>query len=411
MASANSCLEHIDRITASKAVYQLLFYLNPVNTSVWQERTEAWNYFFIAVTALYSFFFFMIGLASVVLIIKKDCLRLKTKTFLGIYTCLAVLGFSRGLFLALDPYGILGWLMSRFDRWTIASRSLAALGFPSLTASYTLVFLTLYKAPEINSSRHWHRQLRIVLAVMLTQYAIAVVAEVVANVAPYPAVVTVLACDAFFCFWGVTICVVYIFAGSRLLHKLKERYAHGTSSPRLERGVSRGFLSEELERKYNEKIAAAFRKIGLITYCTAILGILYSVVSFANLASTTTFAFYLCFGFTGMGDPNVWIVFRVGIFSLEIPLAIVMLYSVTDFASVMCCKRSNRTSCIHQDSRPTMPGSKSKECLSTSQSTQISLVSLELASLSDKISSTSRPVLKMIVHTNTDSAMELQVPV
>ena len=410
-----SCFEYIDNITSDKPTYKLLFYINPVNTPAWQERSAAWDYAFIAITALYSFIFFMIGMVSLVLLIKKDCWRLKTKTFLAIYTCLIVLGFSRGLFLSLDPYGILGWLADRFEKWTIITRVLVSLGFPSLTASYTLVFLSLYKAPAIDSTRHWHRHLWLVLVVALTPYVLALVAETVANVAPYPALSTTLACDAFFIVWGVCICVFYVFAGSRLLHKLKVNYARSLS-PRLERGASRGFISEEHSRRYYDKISGTFRKIGLITYFTAILGILYSVVSFANLALLASFAFYSCFGFNGLGDPTPWLVLKAATYTLEIPLALVMLYSVTDFSSVvafMCCKRSYRTTCIHHSTAlSTVPTSKSHDSLSTSQSMHVSFSSLELGSTSAKGALNARPALtKMILHSNTNVSMDLPTPI
>ena len=138
---ASECNEYIDNITFGIPPYRLLFYINPVDTPIWEPRDKIWDRVFLSYSVVFATLNFLLGLLAVFLIIKRKCIRLKTKTFFAVYTCLAILGFSRALYLAIDPYGVIGWMIDYFPQWTIISRFLSILGFPSLTASYSLVFI------------------------------------------------------------------------------------------------------------------------------------------------------------------------------------------------------------------------------------------------------------------------------
>lgn len=374
MTNDTTCIDLLE----NKSAYLLLFNLNPVDseTPIWEERSELWRLLFIVFTATYSFFYFKLGLLSLFMIIKRNCARLPTKTFIVIYTCLTILGISRSLFLALDPYGILGWIMTRFKLWIIISRVLAALGFPSITASYTLVFLTLYKATELGTSRLWVQNWRVVVLIAAVHYVLAIIAEAVANIAFYPALLTVIICQGIFVLWGVLVCILYLFAGGRLRRKLKGQCSITVRKclSTLERHPPVGLREEEYRRHYR-RIAKTVRKIGLISYGTAILGTFYAAVSTAALVTVSFFAFQRCLGRNGLGDPVSWLAIEVAFLSVEIPLAFVMFYSVTDVRGVLqilrgtcccCCCASNRhrTTC----SAPTRP-SATKSSSQTSQST------------------------------------------
>lgn len=347
-------------ILRNKSGHLLLFYLAPVDDEpLWQPRSRLWCLMFVLFTAIYSLFYLKLGIVSLTMFIKRNCARLPTKTFAVIYSCLAVLGFSRLLMLVLDPLGIMGWLMNRFSHWVILSRLLAALGFPSITASYTLVFLTLYKATDPGASRLWLQNWRVVVSIAAVHYAIPLVAEGIANIASYPALISVMACEAFFVLWGVLIGVSYLFAGGRLRRKLKGQCSKTItrSLSRLERRPPVGLKGEEYRRHY-KAIANTVRKIGLISYGTAILGILYAAARVASLTAILIFLFQDCTN--SQGNPVVWLSIKTATTTLEIPLAFVMLYSVTDVQGVLkrvkrtccCCHHSNRQDRSDTNKRP-----------------------------------------------------------
>ena len=341
--SFKDCVEYIDNITAESpyGIYHVLLLINPVDSYVWEERQDVWNYIFILYSSIYSLLFFLLGILSLVLLIKRDCIRLKTKTFFAIYTCIVIFGFSRGFHLAFDPYGVLGWIQQQFPQWTIITRALALLGFPSLTASYTLVFLTLYKSAELGQSRLWHQKWKVVIPLTAGHYTIAIIAEVIANTASYPALASVIVCDAFFTLWGLLVCIVYLFAGHRLLRKINRQFAQSVrisnsfSSEKKrrwwrQRQESQSALQDESYERQSQKISQTVRKIAIITYFTAILTIVYAVINMINLFFTLRFVFVLCFGLNGLGKPIRWLVLQGVINTIEIPLALLMIYSVTD---------------------------------------------------------------------------------
>ena len=376
--SYEDCIEYIDNITAERpyGTYHILLLINPVDSYVWEERHEAWNYAFILYSSIYSLLFFLLGILSLVLLIKRDCIRLKTKTFFAIYTCIAIFGFSRGFHLAFDPYGVLGWIQQQFPQWTIITRALALLGFPSLTASYTLVFLTLYKSAELGQSRLWHQKWKVVIPLTAGHYTIAIIAEVIANTASYPALASVIVCDAFFTLWGLLVCIVYLFAGHRLLRKINRQFAQSVrisnsfSSEKKrrwwrQRQESQSALQDESYERQSQKISQTVRKIAIITYFTAILTIIYAVVNLVNLSFASWFIFFQCLGFNGLGEPIRWFVLQGAIKTLELPLAMLMIYSVTDLRIIVgrmmsmccfCCNLKSPQTCTSNVSTGPSPG-------------------------------------------------------
>ena len=418
--SYENCIEYINNITADRpyGTYHILFLINPVDSYVWEERHEAWNYAFIGYTAVYSLLFFLLGILSLVLLIKRDCIRLKTKTFFAIYTCIVIFGFSRGFHLAFDPYGIQGWIQQQFPQWTIITRALALLGFPSLTASYTLVFLTLYKSAEMGQSRLWHQKWKVVIPLTAGHYTIAIIAEVIANTAAYPALTSVIICDVFFSSWGLLVCVVYLFAGHRLLRKLNRQFAQSVristsfSSERerrwwRQRQESQSALQDENYERQSQRISQTVRKIAIITYFTAILTIIYAVINMVNLSFASWFIFFQCLGFNGLGEPIRWLVLQGAIKTLELPLAMLMIYSVTDLRIIVgrmmsmcccCCNLKSPQTCTNNASTGPSPGPLPQTP---------SLESLGTKTTSVEVSTPRN----FFIHSSTNDSLDLPTPV
>ena len=329
-------------ITSGRLPWQILVFLTPTDRNFWEGRNQAWELAFKIYAGVFSFIYLLIGLMAVMLIIKKECIRLPAKTFFAVYTAIAILGFSRGIFLALDPFAIIGFIRNRFEQWIIVSRFLASFGFPSLVASYTLLFLTLLRITKTNPGTQWYQYWKFVIPVVVTPYVVALAAETIGHVASYPALLAVVICEGLFSLWGLLICVTFLFSGMRLLRELstRERKTIRRSASMSQRGTfarreSEQFTQQEFERHHN-RIRRTTRKITIITYGTAVLGIVYSLVSVATLVMVCLFIFRDCIGFQGARANSVfWLVLQVTARTSEILLAMVMLYSITDASIIV----------------------------------------------------------------------------
>ena len=345
-SNASTCEMYKADITADRLPWQILRFLTPSDTAdraVWQGRDEAWDLAFTVYISVFGSVYLALGLTALVLLIKRDSIRMRTKTFFTVYTTIAILGFSRGLFHVLDPYGILGFIEHRFEQWIIVSRFLATFGFPSLVASYTLLVLTLLRITEVNPGKQWYQHWKFVVPVAIVPYVISLGAEIISQVANYPALIAVIVCEGVFTIWGVTICVTFLFAGVRLLREVRKSQRRTlrrfTSLPEgnevgAVEATSEEFVKQEFKR-HHARIGKTVRKITIITYGTAVLGIVYSLVSASTTVVVCLFIFRDCIGFDGSSASAVgWFILQAATRSTEIPLVIVMLYSITDVTIV-----------------------------------------------------------------------------
>ena len=358
-----SCNDHKMNLTSGLQSYRIIALLTPVDSRLWTDRDAGWMAVFKVYIVLLGSIYLLLGLMSVVLLIKKDCVRLAAKTFFAVYSTIAILGFSRALLLALDPYNLLGFISERFPQWIIVSRILGSFGFPSLVASYTLMVLTLLKISNANPGKQWYHQWRFVVPIVILPYIIAVGAEVIGYTVEYPGLLAVIICDAFFSLWGVTICITYMIAGGRLMYRLKKTERkmvrmHSSSSNRSPEEQS-DFASQEYERhhKHNRR---TLRKIAIITYGTVFVALLYSLFTIGNVIMVSLFLYDNCLSFMGIkGDSTAWLILHILTRTTETVLAVIMLYSITDiqgvvkfisrmFTAVCCCKRMRVTECSGQ---------------------------------------------------------------
>ena len=339
-----SCNTHKNNLTEGVAPYQLISFLTPLSSQIWKERSVDWMTVFKVYIGIFATLYMLLAIMAIVMIYKKDCIRLQAKTFLAVYSIIAVLGFSRTLFLILDPYGLIGFIADRFGGWTIISRFIAALGFPSLVASYTLVFLTLLRLSKTSTGSQWYQKWKFVAPIAAIPYVIALGAEIIGNTAPYPALISVIACESFFVLFGVLICGVFLFAGMRLMHKIRRQERRTIRQSSVRNGNTEGnshvvqqrtnFAAQEYER-HHRRFEKTTRKITIITYATAVLGIVYSVITAATIVVISLTIFHNCLGFRARGSSVAWLILQIGLRSAEIPLALVMFYSITDVTKVV----------------------------------------------------------------------------
>ena len=351
---ALTCEEHKAIITAGLEPYQILLFTVPLNTTVWTERDEGWEISFIIYVAVTSLIFIMVGLLSIMLIIKKDCLRLPTKTFFAIYFSSALFGFSRALCLTLDPYGLFGYIGGSFPAWYIVSRMLGAFGFPSLVASTTLMIFTLLKVTKAVPGKQWYHYWKFIIPIVLAPYVIAFLAELIGNFTPYPALLIIIVCEVLLAIWGLAICIAFLFAGNRLLCQLNLRgrkTVRISAVPSFSRRddleaqmVTRRQFALKEKQRHQVRTRRIMRKITIITYGTALFTIAYSLLSIAGAIMSAILLYHMCLGFNGLATPSMWLAFEASKRVNEIVLVVVLLYSITDMAEVMrvicgrCCK-------------------------------------------------------------------------
>lgn len=344
---------------SNETAVSIISLLVPNNSSSWSERTEAWYAFFYLLIIIYSSLFLAFAVTCILLLAKRHLAqRFKVRTFIAIDLALITLGLSRFVFLLLDPWGQLGFCTHY--ACLVFSRLLGALGFPSLTASYTLVFLTLWISARMQMGRSWVQRLKVLIPLCCVHYVVALAVETVLLIpieGSLGVLILLVACEAVFATWGLLVCALFLIAGFRLLKTL-ERTAKKSSiicrdSPNINRHDliekskfaaknkenlrKRSLTTIKLKAQLRSQHKRALRKITLITYVTVLLGILYSTLSLANLFLVSLSLFDGCPGKirSGKMSSEIWLVLRYIFLTIEIGMALLLTYAINDYTPLI----------------------------------------------------------------------------
>ena len=369
--TAENCAEYVEYFNRDRHPYETLSLLVPTNNVVWTERSTAWTTLFIIMIVLLAIFYATVGIVSVILLVRRDSLRLKTRTFFAVYLSMAILGFSRATLFVLDPFGILGFISGWFPGWIVISRFLAAVGFPSLVASCTLIVATLFKLVNAKQEKQWYEKWSYVLPPLAIPYALALIAEAMGHIGTYSAVFSGIVCETFFVFWGLFICISFLCAGTRLLKTLKNNHRKVTivSQDRDFTDHRPSNTSANQFKMHDRKTKRIARKIVVITYGTATAGVLYSIASAGGVVMVLLLTFMDCMGFVNMTNSALWLGVQFANFVTEIFFAGFILYSVTDISLLLsffklalhcrCCvlrgSSSDTSSSTQQESMQDIP--------------------------------------------------------
>lgn len=326
----------------------------------WRERTQSYWVFFYIMLIVYGICYLCLAIVSLFLLTKRHLAqRFKVRTFIAIDTALMILGLSRALFIILDPWGQSGFCKGHIA-CRIISRFLSALAFPSLTASYTLVFITLWSSARIQLGVSSYQRYKYLVPLCFIHYIVAITFEIIGNI-PWPQAGAIpvasllIACEFLFSLWGLLVCTLYLFAGCRLLRSVKKSARSSSvvcrDSPNLTRqqlveksrfqnqpNRSRTKSNLKLKEIVRDHHRQAIRKISIIMYFTVVLGILYSLLSLVNLILIILSIFKNCPGYvtgTEQQNPAVWLFLRYIFFTLELCLALLLTYSVNDYRPVI----------------------------------------------------------------------------
>ena len=351
------------------STYEVLSLLVPNNSSAWGERNGVWFVFFYILMSIYWLMFLGLTLVCVFLLVKRHLGQRfqRVKTFIAVDLALIILGVSRVLFILLDPWNQQGFC--RQLACMIVSRLLGALAFPSLTASYTLVFITLWIVGRNNLGTTWIQQLKLLISLCFVHYIVAIFFEILAALPirqPAVIIVLLLCCEVFFSCWGFIVCLTFSIAGFRLLKTVKRNAKRSSTvcgdTPNVNREdlivksniKKRGRNGKSQSTIFRSQQKKCIRKVTLIMYFTVFLGMIYSILSLFNLTMILISMFAGCFGMLRNQQqfPELWLVIRCIFFTLEIAMAVLLTYAICDYTPLIdflktclkkfCkCKREN----------------------------------------------------------------------
>ena len=410
--------------------YSILSLVVPSGAAHWAERTTVYWVFFYAMLAVFGFLFLCLALGCILLLVKRHLAqRFKVRTFIAIDLALMILGFSRVFFFILDPWGQSGFCRGHIA-CIVVSRLIGALAFPSLTAGYTLVLITLWISARMQLGLSCIQRLKILIPLCFVHYGVAITFEIMGSLPIKNSMVVVIllvTCEATFSVWGFMVCFSFLITGHRLLKHVEKSVRSSSmicrDSPNLTRqqlieqskfqnqgqtGRNRSNTTMKLKYMLKEHHRRAIRKVALITYLTVALGMLYSAVTFVNLILVCLSLFFGCPGYLAddmtRQEPGVWLMLRYFAFTLELLLAVLLTYSISDYRPILnllCCnmrKVSSRQgspsgveSTTIDSEYPSKPPTNS-ECSPSSPCVVKENLKINNLSLSDSTSSSSSPL-------------------
>lgn len=319
-----SCLD-LSNLSSSAVLHQLTPSCS--NSSAWDPVEPTWVAFFYIHVIVFTGIFLFIGIACLILLCKyRQTIRFaKSHTFMIVNTTLLILAFSRCLFYILDPYGLSGFCSG--TACAIISRLLFSLGFPSLTASYTLAFLTLWQSAQVRlAGKSCIGDIRKIVPFTFIHYVAAVTVETITFVGPYPVVYLAIVCEAVFTLWGMLVCTIFLVAGIRLLKRV---HTAAVYTKKEDSNIGSLKSLSRTTRTIRSKHRQAIFKVSVITYTAAVLGVMYSLHSVVKIVLTSITLFGNCSEFN-RSNPKVWLVFIYIAALLEVSMAVLMLYATNN---------------------------------------------------------------------------------
>jgi len=357
----SECLELEGDLTLT----DLMMNISITNEDIWGEQSSVWLTFFYLYIVTFVIAFSILAVSALYVMTqrkKAERSRLKkVNTFYAINSMLIIMGVLRVAHLIFDPYYVEGWLHERAPHVILSL--IFSMGFPSLTASYLLVFITLWMSRRIKGAFTCIQKLTVLIPLCAFQFVVTFAVELIALSNQYEVVYLIIACDLFFCVWGIIICVSFLLAGHLLIKSIGagnrlsvEENKNGTDPQQRRFTGSRRFTftkrrSSTLthKRKGIEHRQRAMMKVTIVTFATAILGILYSIVSIVNVALAMALLLQDTCVDQAEGNRAVWLFLQYLARTLELLLGFLLLYSVADTTKLMKYLFKKWKKCKHSE--------------------------------------------------------------
>ena len=347
------------------------------NEDIWGEETTVWLVFFYLYVAIFlTLFCLLTALTLYVVTQRKRSERQKIKkvnTFYAINSLIIALGVLRIVHLIFDPHYVEGWIEGPVFHHILSI--VFSMGFPSLTASYLLVFITLWMSRKIQGGFKLIQKLTILIPLCAFQYVVTLIIELITISNQYEVIYVIIACDLFFCIWGIFICIAFFMAGYLLIKSIgvgnrestaglenlqvnQQNSLKGGRYTHASRVGSRRFTFTKRQtstlsyrRKGVEHRQRAMMKVTIVTCVSAFLGILYSILSAANVALTMNLLLQNECVNEARGNRVMWLVLQYLGRSLELLLCLLLLYAVADTTKLMkyLFKKCKKLGCVEND--------------------------------------------------------------
>lgn len=366
----NECL----RLTEELALRDLLKNLSINNEEIWGEETTVWLVFFYLYVVIFGILFcLLIALTLYIMTQRKRSERGRVKkvnTFYAINTLIIILAVLRVLHLVFDPYNVEGWIVGPVYGHILSV--IFSMGFPSLTASYLLVFITLWMSRKIKGGFRCTQKLTVLIPLCAFQFVVTFIVEMTTVSNQYEIIYVIIGCDLFFSIWGIVICVSFLVAGYLLIKSigagnrdstagLENLQTNQANSPRYTHASRIGSRRFTFTKRQNSTLTykrrgvehrqRAMMKVTIVTCVAAILGILYSFLATANVGMMMSLLFQKECVNEARGNRAVWLLLRYLERSMELLLCLLLIYSVANTTKMMkyLFKKLKKLGCIEDD--------------------------------------------------------------
>ena len=252
------------------------------------ERTWGWTWelhwlglgSLFTVLALYALFSLYNKSQSV------NCGRRNKHSTKAINTLVLTLGLSRALFLMVDPYASKIGLCKNCS--VFLGRILFAIGFPCLTAAFSLIHLAFLQISKLKLRPNGLQSPKFLLSVISFHFGLVLVTEIFLHFCA-DSTSMIIVCQTFYILWSSMLSVSFLYSGRKIMHFVHES---------RQQIMALGSIAECRASKFRMWIHARLLvpKLVRVTFCTSLLGIcccalqIYAIFGLYNMYRTPHFA-------------------------------------------------------------------------------------------------------------------------
>ena len=320
----------------------------------WGHLNTGWLIAFYIHIVIFGIAHFALGTASLIVLIRRDLqgngdLKQLNHKIVYTLTCINILliifGYSKFLFLILDPYFVSDYLTCEYCHipWSL----MKSLSVPSITIAYTMEYFTLWLCVQLVQESVFNK-CRFVVFFSFFNYVVAIVVQIVSNLFVYPAIIIIIACAIYFILFGIVVCLASILIAWKVLSSIKRAARRATltscsmrrEKPTNQQSINNGTAdtvstkykarNNTYREKYTMAQKSAIRKISKICYGTAFLGLLLSIVQIVLLVLLALALLTDCISSSNL-DKNLWLVLQYFNEIVEMALGVILLYCTADF--------------------------------------------------------------------------------
>lgn len=265
--------------------------------------------------------FLLLALWSVLALIRarKTPLLITRRFCYAINFLLILLGITRALALFLYPYEIVD---NAGGTPVVLERILFGIGFPCITAGFTLIHFAFLEAAKVSLSSRRIQSLRFIIGVISVHFALVIISEIVTSYVSDISVLVII-CMLYFIVSAFAVSASVFISGYRLVTQAKtHRRTMRRISARASAGA--GYNSTTPPPYCNKESNTS--KVMRVTLVTAFLGITCAALQIYAMAGIFKVR---ASGIMELPDPWPWWSYQTAFRMIELGLAGTMAYTVS----------------------------------------------------------------------------------